>query len=403
MRAIYACIFLDERMEWLLSACINPPFTPRCDFGHMTAPLRRRALLALAAAPALPASAAAFGPASPSIRPASPAVPVLEPAEWQAFRARFIRPDGRVVDTSNGGISHSEGQGWGMLCAEQAMDRETFDSIRTWTSRVLGRPGDALLSWRFRPDGNGNLGQVDDPNNATDGDLMFAWALLRAGRRWRSEDYTAQGIAVARDVLRLLVRQVGEETVLLPGAAGFEQRDHVVLNPSYYAFPALRALAQAVPDPTWLRLASDGLALMRRARFGRWGLPADWVALPRAGGRPLPAPGWPARFSYDAVRVPLYLAWAGLGREPAATGAARFWSDPQHGRMPAWTEFSSDSISPYAASAGIRAVAQLAIAKHTGAEPSNNWPSSGEASDYYSAILTLLARLAWRDSLTSSI
>ncbi|MGX9963173.1 glycosyl hydrolase family 8 [Roseomonas sp. F4] len=348
-------------------------------------------------APSLSAPAVA-GPSA-----SAPGVAPLEAVEWQAFCSRFLRPDGRVVDTFNNGISHSEGQGWALICAEQALDRETFDRVLGWTLRVLARPNDALLSWRFRPDASGVSGVVDDPNNATDGDLMVAWALLRAGRRWRSPDYTAQGVAIARDVLRLLIRQVGEETVLLPGASGFEQRDHVVVNPSYYAFPALRALAQAVPDPTWLRLASDGLSLLRRARFGRWSLPADWLALPRAGGRPAPAPGWPARFSYDAVRVPLYLAWAGLGREPAAVGAARFWSDPQHARMPAWTDFGSDSISPYAAPVGIRAVAQLAIAKHGELDQISSFPSIIEVRDYYSAILTLLARLAWRDSLTASI
>ncbi|MDO9502278.1 glycosyl hydrolase family 8 [Falsiroseomonas sp.] len=373
----------------------------------MSQPFRRRTLLALAAAPVLPAQALAnLAMASgrgASAGPPSPRGPALDPAVWRAFCARFVRPDGRVVDTFNNGISHSEGQGWALLCAEQALDRETFDQILAWTTRTLARPGDALLAWRFRPDAFGGLGQVDDPNNATDGDLMFAWALLRAGRRWRSEAYTEQGVAVARDVLRLLVRQVGEETVLLPGAAGFEQRDHVVLNPSYYAFPAFRALAQAVPDPIWLRLASDGLSLMRRARFGRWGLPADWVALPRGGGRPSPAPGWPTRFSYDAVRVPLYLAWAGLGREPAVIGAARFWTDPSHARMPAWTDFAADTVSPYAASPGIRAVAQLTIARHADSTRPLAQSSMDEAQDYYSAILSLLARLAWRDSLTASI
>ncbi|MGG5886575.1 glycosyl hydrolase family 8 [Falsiroseomonas sp. HC035] len=328
--------------------------------------------------------------------------PPIEAEHWRAFCARFLLAEGRVVDTANAGISHSEGQGWALLCAEQMDDRETFDRLLGWTRRVLARPNDALSAWRFRPDG-ARGGAVDDINNATDGDLMIAWALLRAGRRWEAPGLTAQGTAIARDVLRLLVREVGDETVLLPGAAGFEQREHIVINPSYYAFPALRALAQAVPDPTWLRLAVDGVALLRRARFGRWGLPADWVALPRLGGRPAPAPGWPARFSYDALRVPLYLAWAGMGREPAAAGAARFWTDPQHQRMPAWTDFASDAVSPYQASAGIRSVAQLTIGRQSESTSQPRWPSPNEAQDYYSAVLSLLARLAWRDSTLASI
>jgi endoglucanase len=343
-------------------------------------------LLASLAAPAL---------APRGLEAAMPAPRHLEIAEWHAFCVRFLEPDGRVVDGVNGGVSHTEGQGWALLCAERAHDRDGFDRIWGWTRRTLSRRGDALLSWRWKPDGG-----VDDPNNATDGDLMVAWALLRAGQRWPDGDYTPQGVAIARDVLRLLVRQVGEETVLLPGAAGFEQREHIVLNPSYYAFPAIRALAQAVPDPLWLKLAGDGLSLLRRARFGRWGLPADWVALPRGGGRPHPAPGWPARFSYDAVRVPLYLAWAGLGREPAVASAVRFWEDPQHRRPPAWADLASDSVSPYAASPGIRAIMAVATARHREAAPQELpvIPTVVEASDYYAAVLTLLARLALRDS-----
>ena len=32
---------------------------------------------------------------------------------YRDFRARFVLPEGRVVDTYNGNASHSEGQGWG--------------------------------------------------------------------------------------------------------------------------------------------------------------------------------------------------------------------------------------------------------------------------------------------------
>lgn len=354
--------------------------------------LPRRTFLAALATPALTGGAQAQFPARPP-----------DIAEWHAFRQRFMRPDGRVVDTGNNGISHSEGQGWALLCAERAADRASFELIWEWTRRTMSRAGDHLFSWRFRPDPDGS-GTVDDPNNATDGDLMIAWALLRAGQRWREPEYLAQGTAIARDVLRLLVRQVADEVVLLPGLTGFEQREHVIINPSYYAFPAFRALAQAVPDPLWLRIAADGLALMRRARFGRWGLTSDWVALPRLGGRPAPAPGWPARFSYDAVRVPLYMAWAGLAREPAVAGAARFWFDPSHPHLPAWVDLGSEAISPYVAASGIRAVAQLAALRQSDDMSSApaSMPTVGEAQDYYSAVLTLLTRLAWRDSMSSS-
>ncbi len=35
----------------------------------------------------------------------------ISPADWEAYRSRFDEDSGRVVDTANSNISHSEGQG----------------------------------------------------------------------------------------------------------------------------------------------------------------------------------------------------------------------------------------------------------------------------------------------------
>ena len=336
---------------------------------------------------ALPALASARARAQPSQD--------VQRLEWEAFRDRFMARDGRIVDTGNGGVSHTEGQGWAMLAAVRAGDRASFDRLRGWTMRVLKRPGDELFSWRFRPQA---ARPVEDPNNATDGDFFIAWALLEAGDRWGRREYTLQGRAIARDILRLLVGQAGPYTVLLPGIQGFRRQDHVVVNPSYYAFPAIRALAAAVPDPAWLSLAADGVALLREGRFGRWGLPPDWLLIRRADGElSLPA-DWPARFSYDAVRVPLYMAWVGLGNEPGLTAPAEFWADRAHRHLPAWADLTTNGISPYAASVGIAEVARLAAAHRTGGDMGPASRPISAASDYYSGALSLLAVLAARDS-----
>ncbi|MBL6079944.1 glycosyl hydrolase family 5 [Belnapia sp. T18] len=314
--------------------------------------------------------------------------------EWFRFQSRFLVPEGRVIDTGNGGVSHSEGQGWGLLFALAADDQPGFERIFDWTRRVLRRPGDNLHAWRFRPDA---ALPVDDPNNATDGDLCIAWALLEAGARWSRPDYTLVGTAIARDILRLLVRRVGAYSVLLPGAQGFELANGAVINPSYYVFPAFGALARAVPDPAWVRVAADGLVLLRACRFGRWGLPPDWAVLGRTdGGLTLPA-NWPPRFSFDAVRVPLYLSWAGLGGEPALERVRNFWTDPAHLAMPAWADLTTDAVAPYAASPGVMAVARLAGAQRPAGPVAQRAASSvGDAPDYYSAALSMLARMASR-------
>ena len=66
---------------------------------------------------------------------------------------------------------------------------------------------------------------------------------------------------------------MGGRTILLPGIAGFKRADGVVVNISYYVFPALAHFERLVPAPEWYRLRRDGLDLIDDARFGRWGLP----------------------------------------------------------------------------------------------------------------------------------
>ena len=333
----------------------------------------------------------------------SPAVALttdLDRQEWAAFQARFLAPEGRVVDSGNAGVSHSEGQGWGLLFAVRADDRPGFDRLLGWTRRVLRRPRDELHAWRFEP--NATI-PVADVNNATDGDLCIAWALLEAGERWGVADFTALGTAIGRDILRLLVRRAGAYSVLLPGARGFDRPEATILNPSYYVFPAFAALARAVPDPAWVRVAADGLVLLRSSRFGRWGLPPDWVALNKADARLSLPSRWPPRFSYDAVRVPLYLAWAGLTSEPALGQARSFWTDPRHAYVPAWADLSSDIVASYAASPGVTAVSQLAVAQRSNAASmARSLPLVAQAPDYYAAALGLLVRAAWQEALAAA-
>ncbi|TDH59448.1 endoglucanase [Dankookia rubra] len=316
-------------------------------------------------------------------------------AAWAAFQARFVAPDGRVIDTGNGGISHSEGQGWAMLLAVRADDRRGFDRLHAWTRRTLQRPRDALHAWRFRPDA---AMPVDDPNNATDGDLCIAWALLEAGQRWGNAGHLAAGAAIGRDLLRLLVRPAASFGVLLPGIQGFERTDHLVVNLSYYVFPAFRLLAQAVPDAAWARLAADGLTLLRLARFGRWQLPPDWLQVARQDAALAPAAGWPARFSFDAVRVPLWLAWAGLWREPALLQAHRFWT--ASAPPPAWVDLETGSTAPYPALPGMVAVARLAASDGRTGPFHPSAREIVESFDYYSTMLILLSAWALQENAT---
>jgi endoglucanase len=341
-------------------------------------PTRRSLLGAAVAGVALAAGAAGAAAAAPDRR------------EWESFRARFVLPDGRIVDTGNHGISHTEGQGWGLLFAVTFDDERSFDLILDWTAKHLRRPHDALHAWKFDPAAKDPVG---DRNNATDGDLFIALALARAARRWGRPDHHVGAAAIAQDILRLLVRVSGGRTLLLPGVQGFETKDAVVVNPSYYAFPALGEVALLAESPLWASVQRDGLALINEGRFGRWMLPPDWLRVAAKDGSLKPAGGWPPRFSYDAVRVPLYLSWARMTPPPVAEAFTAYWS--QHLPVPpAWIDLDDGSVSPYPAPPGMLAVRQLAA----GAPAAADFPTVMAAPDYYSAALTLLARIAWSES-----
>ena len=57
----------------------------------------------------------------------------ISSADWEAYRSRFVEDSGRVVDNANGNISHSEGQGYGLLLALAASDRRSFEQIWSFT------------------------------------------------------------------------------------------------------------------------------------------------------------------------------------------------------------------------------------------------------------------------------
>jgi endoglucanase len=228
---------------------------------------------------------------------------------WELYKATFLE-DGRIVDRSNGNISHSEGQGYGMLISVVADDRSTFDAIWNWTQKELYVRGDKLAAWKWDPEASPH---ASDLNNATDGDLLIAWALMRAGQKWKEASYTEAARAIAGAITKEAVIDDGDNgKVLLPAVKGFaasEQPDGPVVNLSYWIFPAIRDLGTISKDFPAEALIRSGTGLLKTARFGSSQLPSDWISL--KGEYPQPAQKFAKNFGYDAIRIPLYAAWYG--------------------------------------------------------------------------------------------
>ena len=314
-------------------------------------------------------------------------------SNWVLFRDEFVTADGRVVDRENANVSHSESQGWGMLFAVAFDDQPTFERIHGWTSRTLRRPSDALHAWRFEP---ARSPPVSDTNNATDGDIFIAAALARAAARWHMPQYHKAAAVIVNAVLRLLVHRTGTRTVLLPGVTGFERPEGVIINPSYYALPFIAELARLAPSPHWDHVLADGVSVIERGRFGPWQLPPDWLLVRSSPMSLDPAPGWPPRFSYDAIRVPLWFVW---GRRPTGDmqdALERYWTSFAPGQVPAWIDLVTNEMASYFASPGMTAVMRLTLAAMHATPP--DLPQVAAGMGYYDAALILLSRIASQET-----
>ena len=316
--------------------------------------------------------------------------------DWIRYKQSYISPQGRVIDTGHAGISHSEGQGIGLLLAVHNRDHAAFDNIWRWTRINLQIRDDKLAAWKWVPGDSG--GNVPDKNNATDGDLFIAWALYRAGRQWQDASYLQAGTAISRDIRAKLLGQSAHGAFLLPGEQGFIKAGGVTINLSYWVFPALQDLDRLDPAPEWGNLIASGLHLLQWGRFGRWQLPADWLQL---AVMPEIAPDFKPRFSYDAVRIPLYLIWAKLDNPDNLRPFNEFWGYFQFARfVPAWTALADDSVDSHDAPAGIHAVISLTRLKGAARSSQHelHLPALSPGEGYYSATLLLLAKLAAQES-----
>jgi endoglucanase len=156
-----------------------------------------------------------------------------------------------------------------------ADDREAFQLIWSWTDGHLKSRPDGLLSWRWDP----QQGAIADKNNATDGDILVAWALSEGARRFGKPEYLATAKKIAQAIGAQTLKDSPHGPILLPGAAGFardDQPDGPVINLSYWVFPAFSTLKALAPEYDWDAVRENGLKLLGESRFGPRGLPPDW-------------------------------------------------------------------------------------------------------------------------------
>lgn len=268
--------------------------------------MNRREVIVGASALGLMPAMGAFG------QEAGASLQSLVPA-WNAWKAAYLQPDGRIVDVASGGASHSESQGYGLYLAVLFRDVEAFRLIYSWTEANLALRTDGLLAWRWLPDATPN---VPDMNNASDGDVFYAWALLMGADLFDLPQCRGRAGVIVKAVVRLCLPPVPNDSgrrLLAPGVEGFVRPEGIIYNPSYWMPKLMSDLAVAFNEPSLQRAVDDGLA--RLGEMADAGLAPDWMMATPDGWTAAPE-GFSSNTGYEAMRVPVYLCLSGQASHP---------------------------------------------------------------------------------------
>lgn len=319
---------------------------------------------------------------------------------WSDYKAGFISNDGRVIDYYKGDISHSEGQGYGLILAVLNSDRATFEKIWNWTRDNLQvRKGDKLFCWSWGRRPNGRW-QIIDYNNASDGDILIGWALYLAWEKWKEPRFKEAAREIVSAIRTELTISEQGKLFLLPGYYGFYDAKKVVLNPSYLVLRAFEDFSRCDSPLFWKKVVQSSKEFLKSLRFGQWLLPPDWAFFDRKARSFFPFKRGPC-FSWDAWRVFLYGSWV---KEPALMKGFQYLFEyfEKNGYLPQSVDLKKDKVSLKSASAGVYAALAsyaLAFGREKAAQKLfgvANGKVVHQGRDYFSASLYLLSKARFR-------
>lgn len=229
-------------------------------------------------------------------------------SHWQRLNQQFTSAGGRIIDLgSDGSVSTSEGQAYGLFFALVANQPEQFELLLQWTEDNLagGDLTQRLPAWQWgQSAATGQWGVLDD-NAASDADVWLAYTLLEAGEAWQQPRYSALGKLLAARIIREETLMWQQQRILLPGPNGFYWPDNgqLVVNPSYLSLALFEGLATLTDDKRWLEIYDSSVNLLQQYSGSGW--VADWWRINADGSidqsyQPLA--------DYDAIRSYLWFA-----------------------------------------------------------------------------------------------
>lgn len=237
-------------------------------------------------------------------------------SSWEMYKKEFISPEGRVIDSTLGDITTSEGQSYALLRAVWLDDKPTFDLVWKWTTENLQRDEDKLFGWKWGKLDDGSWGLLTNggENVATDADNDIALALIFASRRWGDRSYADQAQPILDDLWKHGTVEVNGKRYFLAGNWANSESE-IVLNPSYFAPYAWRIFADFDKTHDWESLIAPAYEVLNQVGQielnGKQGLglPPNWIAMDKATSTLQVQEGEDTtRYSFDAMRVPWRIA-----------------------------------------------------------------------------------------------
>ncbi len=284
---------------------------------------------------------------------------------WQDYKEKFITKEGlpaqagRTIDpdSSQGQeITTSEGQSYGLLRAVWMSDKETFDSLFSWTKNNLQQQDTHLFSWLYgkKPDGSlGVLTEKGGGNTASDADTDIALSLIFAYARWNDPAYLAEAQNILNGIWDHEVVTINYTPYMT--ANNLEANSpKPLINPSYLAPYAYRIFASVDRKHDWGKLVESSYRVINESIYSPLdkdrsaNLPPNWVRINKATEK-LEAAGdadLSTDYGFDAMRLPWRISldanWYGDPRAKEVLYRMGFLAEEWKNRQFLFSTYSHD-------------------------------------------------------------
>jgi len=225
---------------------------------------------------------------------------------YNLYRTNVIQPNGRVIDWQNKAVTHSEGIGYSLFFAVKMSDKDTFYKVFYWFKRNIPLNDKGLIPWLWGKNSKGGWGILDF-NDATDGNLWIAYALLLGYEKWRDEEFKEFAINLIKNIKKYDVLLHKNCVFLLPASKFFVGSKSLTINPSYYAPFIFAKFYKYDKDPIWLELINQSFKIWYFVSVTPYHLFPEWIDIDLKTCKVTKIYGI---MGFNSIRIPIWILYS---------------------------------------------------------------------------------------------